>query len=341
MSLRPEQLPGRLQQSLDPVYLIGGKEPLIVQECRDAVIRAAQAQGYTERNVFEVGGRFDWSALEEDAQALSLFSSRKILDIRLPTGKPGNEGSDALVRRVQAGDPDVLLLVSTGDWSQAIARTKWAKTLAAAGALVEVWPIKPQQLPGWIGQRMKQAGLQPERDAVASLTRLVEGNLLAAQQEIDKLALLRPGARVTADDVLRSAANSARFDVFRLVECAFDGRLEESLRVAGGLQRTGVAIQVVTAVLYNELSVAEAVRCASRAGESESAAFARLRVWATRQGPIRRLLGRLDGRGLGECFRALGLIDRQSKGRAGGEPWQTLDRLLWYFCDPRAAARLL
>lgn len=336
MSLKPEQLAARLQQSLEPVYLIGGKEPLLVQECRDAVIQAAQAQGFVERTVHEAGARFDWAALTEDSQALSLFSSRKIIDVRLPTGKPGNEGSAALVDLVEAADPDLLLLVSTGDWSQAIARTKWAKTLAAAGALVEVWPVKPQQLPGWIAQRMKRAGLQPERDAVAALTRLVEGNLLAAQQEIDKLALLRPGARITAADVLNSAANSARFDVFRLVESAFDGRLEESLRVAGGLQRTGVAIQVVTAVLYGELGIAEAVRCAAQAGESESAAFGRLRVWAARQGPIRRLLGRLGGPELGEGFRALGLIDRQSKGRAAGEPWQTLDRLLWFLCDPRA-----
>ena len=340
MAVYPEQLPALLQRSLAPVYLIAGSEHLLVQECRDQVIRAAQAQGFVERSVHEVGRAFDWDQLAQDSAAPSLFSSRRILDIRLPTGKPGTDGSKALVDLTRAAGPDVLLLVSSGDWNTAMRKLKWASELARAGVLVEVWPVKPQQLPAWIRQRMKRAGLDPEPAAVALLAELTEGNLLAAQQEIDKLLLLDHAARVTVDDVSRAVASSARFDSFRLVECALQGQPDECLRVAAGLQRTGVPIQVVTGAMYRELMVADSARSAIGSGESEAAVFGRLRIWPARQGAMHSALGRLSAFHFGEVFRALGLIDRQSKGRAAGDAWQTLDRLLWYLCDPAAVGPL-
>lgn len=340
MAVKPEQLPALLERSLAPVYLLAGAEPLLLQECRDLIIQAAQSQDFQERSVYEVRRGFDWNLLQEDSGALSLFSSRKIIDIRLPTGKPGSDGSKALVAMAEANDPDVLLLVSSGEWSGAMRKLKWTTVLARAGVLVEIWPIKPQQLPGWIKTRMVRAGLQPEPDAVSLLAELVEGNLLAAQQEIDKLVLLDQGSRVSADDITRAVANSSRFDAFRLVECALQGRLDECLRVAAGLQRTGVAIQLVTGALYRELATVDAIRLAFRAGEAESAVFSKFRIWPARQAPIRRALGRLSGFDFGESFRALTLIDRQSKGRAAGDTWQTLDRLLWYLCDPSTGMEL-
>jgi DNA polymerase-3 subunit delta len=334
--MRPEQLAAQLERSLAPVYLIAGSEPLLVQECRDRVIRAAQVAGFAERTVHDTGGRFDWSRLAEDSAALSLFSARRILDIRLPTGKPGNEGAAALVELAGSPDPDLLLLVTAGEWGAAMRKLKWVTALTKAGVLVEVWPVKPAQLPDWIAQRMRRAGLQPEPAAVALLAALVEGNLLAAQQEIDKLLLLGAGGKVTTGDVERAVADSARFDAFRLVECMLGGRLDECLRVAAGLQRTGVPIQAVTGALYRELMLVDGVRAAVGAGESESEAFGRLRIWPARQAPMRQALRRLSARQFGDCFRALGLIDRQSKGRAEGDAWQTLDRMLWFLCDPRA-----
>lgn len=336
MAIKPEHLPGLLQRSLAPVYLIAGTEQLLVQECRDQVIRAALNQGFAERVVHDIGKNFDWEQLQQESAAPSLFASRKILDLRLPTGKPGTQGAKALVELAQATDPDVLLLVSAGDWSSAMRKLKWVTQLAKVGVLVEIWPVKPAQLPAWIRQRMKSAGLDPEPAAVTLLAELVEGNLLAAQQEIDKLLLLDHAARVTVDDVSRAVASSARFDAFRLVECALQGQLDECLRVAAGLQRTGVAIQAVTGAIYRELGIAEAARSAMSAGESESAVFGRLRIWQARQGPVRRLLQRLSALQFGEAFRALSVIDRQSKGRAAGDAWQTLDRLLWFLCDPTA-----
>jgi len=338
MSLRPDQLAAALETSLAPVYLLAGAEPLLLQECRDEVIRAARSRGFTERSVYEVRGHFDWSQLSEEGAALSLFSSQKILDIRLPTGKPGQEGAKVLAEMACAADPDVLLLVSCGDWSGAMRKLKWTGELARAGVLVEIWPVKPRELPGWIRNRMAAAGLAPEPEAMALLAEMVEGNLLAAQQEIDKLLLAGGSRRVGVDDVRQSVANSARFDSFRLVECALAGQLDECLRVASGLQRTGVAIQLIYAVLYRELSLADKVRAAVDSGEQQGAAFKKLRIWPARQGPVKAVCGRLKADDFADAFRVLALIDRQSKGRAPGDAWQTLDRLLWFLCSPSSAS---
>ena len=286
----------------------------------------------------EVSARFDWSQLSEESAAPSLFSSRKILDIRLPTGKPGKEGGAVLTAMAENPDPDVLLLVSSGEWSGAMRKLKWTSALAAAGVLVEIWPVRPGELPGWIRNRMQREGLRPDPEAVSLLAELVEGNLLAAQQEIDKLLLTGKTGRVTVEEVTKSVANSARFDSFRLVDSALAGQLGDCLRVASGLQRTGVAIQLVYAALYRELSMADSVRAAVAAGGNEASAFKKLRIWPARQGVIRQALGRLSATDFGDSFRTLSLIDRQSKGRAQGDAWQTLDRLLWFLCDPRGAS---
>ena len=337
MSVKADQLRAVLAKNLAPVYLVAGSEPLLVQESRDLIIQTAQQQGFAERTVHEVSKNFDWDMLNEDTATLSLFSSRKIVDIRIPTGRPGREGSAALVEMAQAADPDVLVLVSCGSWDTSLRKSKWATELARAGVLVEIWPVKPHQLPQWIRKRMVAAGLQPSPDAIAMLADLVEGNLLAAQQEIDKLLLLEQGPKVSAEDVTRAVANSARFDAFRLVECALQGRLGECLRVASGLQRTDVAIQAVSGALHRELILTDTVRAAVQSGENESSVFGKLRIWPARQGPIRQALQRLSVFDFGESFRALALIDRQSKGRAQGDPWQTLDHLLWFLCDPGTA----
>ncbi len=334
MQARADQLPSLLAQTLKSVYLIAGAEPLLVQECRDQVIQTAQQQGFVERDLHQTDARFEWARIEESSANLSLFSSRKIVDIRLPTGKPGREGASALVEMVKPPDPDVVLLVSCEQWDASSRKSKWAGELNKAGVLVEIWPLKPHELPAWIRNRMRRAGLEPEPAAIDLLAELVEGNLLAAQQEIDKLVLLDQGSRVTADAISRAVANSARFDSFRLVECVLQGRLAECLRVAAGLQRTNIPIQLLTGSLYRELMLADTARAAVRLGENETSVFRKLRVWQTRQGPMLQAMKRVTERGFNEAFRALSLIDRQSKGRAPGDPWQTLDRMMWALCEP-------
>jgi DNA polymerase-3 subunit delta len=332
MNIKPESLSRHLQESLAPVYLVAGAEPLLVQESRDLILFTARSKGFVERNVYQAGSSFDWETVKNAASEQSLFSFRNVIDVRLPSGKPGKDGGRFFSQWASGPDPDRLLIVSCEEWDASSRKSRWAADLAAAGVLVEIWPVKARELPKWVERRMRVAGLRPDREAVVVLSDLVEGNLLAAQQEIEKLALLSPGSAVTAEMVHDAVANNTRFDAFRLNECLLGGQAGDCLKVASGLRRTGVAIQAVAGALYYQMNQLDAVRCAVRSGESEARAFGRLRIFSMAQPLIRTALKRLSGRQISESFRALALIDRQSKGRAEGDPWQTLDQMLLALC---------
>jgi DNA polymerase-3 subunit delta len=327
MELKMHQLAGSLEQGLAPVYLLAGEEPLWLQECCDMVREAARAQGFLEREVLHAGKDFDWSELQQ-AAAPSLFGSRKVIDLRLRTGKPGREGGEALTEWADAPDPDMLLLVSCEQWDPGSRKAKWAKALGKAGVRVDIWPIKARELPGWLERRMRKQGLQPEPEALRILAERLEGNLLAAAQEIDRLALLKGAGPISADDVLRAVADASRFNAFVLAEHMLSGNLRDGLRVAAGLKRMGEPIQPLVGALLKELKTTEACRLALRSGESADSAFRRLNVWYGRKQIIGAAARRLNTRALYDAFELLALIDRQGKGRAAGDPWQTVDQLL-------------
>ena len=332
MPVRLEQLPALLEQGLSPIYLIGGAEPLLVQECRAKVYAAAKQRDFLEREIMQVDRSFDWQSLAAAAGAPSLFAQQRIIDLRLPTGKPGREGAKVLSHWAANPDPDILLVVSCDQWDASSRKSKWAGDLDKAGVRVDVWPVKPGELPDWIKARMRAQGLEPEREAVMILADRLEGNLLAAQQEIEKLVLLKGGGKVTAGDVLQSVADSSRFDAFLLVERVLSGNLPDSLRVATGLRHNGVPLQPVIGALYRELRVLEAFRIALRCGENENSVFRKLNVWRNRQGPLRSAASRFSDRLLGEAFCRLAFIDRQGKGSADGDPWHSLDQLVCDLC---------
>lgn len=323
----PNQLPSSLQRGLAPVYLVAGEEPLLLQECCDQIRQAAKEQGFVERELLQVERGFDWSSLQQVA-APSLFATQKIIDLRLRTGKPGREGSKVLTEWAAAPDPSIILLVSCEQWDASSRKSKWAKALEKAGQRVDIWPVKAQELPGWLTQRMRQHGMQPQPEVLDLLADRLEGNLLAAGQEIDRLALLKGAGTVTVDDVMQSVADSSRFDAFALAEHMLSGNLREGLRVAAGLHRMDTPLPMVLGALTRELRITEAFRMAMRGGENESAVFRRLNVWRNRQHAIRAAARRLNTRSLFGAFKTLSLIDRQSKGRAVGDPWQSLDTLL-------------
>jgi len=325
--IKPEQLASSLERALAPVYLIAGEEPLLLQECCDQVRAAAREQGFVERELLRVEKGFDWSLLQQ-AAAPSLFASRKIIDLRIPTGKPGREGASALCDWAAAPDTDIVLLVSCENWDASSRKSKWARSLERAGQRVDIWPIKPQQLKPWLKQRMMAQGMQPSEDAVAVLADRLEGNLLAAQQEIDRLALLKGEGSIDVDDVMQAVAVSSRFDAFTLAEHMLSGDLQAALRAAAGLKRMDTPLPLLLGALLRELRVTEACRLAARSGGQEAAVFRRFNVWPQRQTSIRAAARRLNNRELFGAFRMLALIDRQSKGRAGGDPWESLDQLL-------------
>ena len=327
MQVKAEQLGASLQRGLAPVYLIAGEEPLLLEECCDQVREAAKAQGYVERELLQVESGFDWSELQQ-AAAPSLFASQKIIDLRLRTGKPGRQGAKVLTEWADAPDPNMLLLVSCEQWDASSRKSKWAAKLEKAGQRVDIWPIKAAELPRWLEQRMQQHGMQPEPEVLSILADRLEGNLLAARQEIDRLALLKGAGPVTADDVMRVVADSSRFDAFALAEHMLSGNLHEGLRVAAGLKRMDTPLPMLLGALLRELKVTEAFRLAMRAGEQETVVFRKLNVWYNRQNIVRAAARRLNTRKLFDAFKLLALIDRQSKGRAAGDPWQSLDTLL-------------
>ena len=327
MSLKPDQLAGSLGRGLAPVYLVGGEEPLLLQECCDQIREAAKKQGFIEREILQVERGFDWSTLHQ-AAAPSLFATQKIIDLRIRTGKPGREGARILSEWADSPDPNMILLVSCEQWDAGSRKSKWASNLEKAGQRVDIWPVKAQELPLWLERRMLSLGMQPEPEVLALLADRLEGNLLAAKQEIERLALVKGEGIITVNDVMRVVADSSRFDAFALGEHMLSGNIHEGLRVAAGLRRMDTPIPLLLGALLRELQTAEAFRLAMRTGESESMAFRRLNVWFNRQNTIRAAARRLNARKLFAAFKQLSLIDRQSKGRAAGDPWQSLDNLL-------------
>lgn len=254
MELRPEQLARQLEAgTLHPAYLIAGPETLQVLEAADAVRAQARAQGFAEREVFEADGRsFDWSALESSLGAPSLFASRRIIEVRLPTAKPGKEGSAVLSAFCADPPPDVLLLVTGGEWSKKHAG-KWSEAINRIGCVVIAWALRPDQLPAWIEQRLRSRGVSADRDAAQLLCDRVEGNLLAAAQEIEKLKLFCDGGQLDLETVQQAVADSARFDVFSLSDALLQGNAQHALRILQGLRGEGVEAPVILWAVSREV----------------------------------------------------------------------------------------
>lgn len=344
MELGADRLAGQLaNEPLRPVYLIAGSEPLLVLEAADAVRAAVRAQGITDREVHDMEGRdADWDGLDASINAPSLFASRRLIEVRLPTGKPGAEGAKLISGFCAAPPPDVVLLVIAGEWSKSHAG-KWSEAVARAGHLAIAWPVKPQELSGWIGQRLRSRGIKAAPDAVARLAQRVEGNLLAAAQEVDKLALLLQGQAEVLDVERMDAlvADSARFDVFRLVDAALNGQAAQVSRVIAGLKAEGEAIPALMGMVVKELhTVAALARARNFAAECKAQ-----RIWPAKEAVYKRALSRHPPERWQRLLVEAGSVDRISKGRVrpgreSHDAWLQLERLLLAVADP-GALRLL
>lgn len=324
---------------LAPVYLLASDEPLQLQEAGDALRARARAQGFTEREVLDVEPHFDWNSLSRSGASLSLFSSRRLIELRLPTGKPDRDGAAAITEWCKAPAPDTVLMISAAQWSKKH-EGAWVRTVERAG--VYVWLRAPylEQLPAWIRARMRAKGFMPGEDAIALLVERAEGNLLAIAQEIDKLAALREGGTVSAEDLESLGADNAVYDVFKLTDAAFGGDAARALRILNGLRAEGEDVIPMLGWLLNQLDLA--LRLAS-APDFASAVRNEYGMWPARRKLFAGALQRA-GRGnahwrrcLAECAR----IDRMAKGREWGDPWREMERLLVAIAQPRAAATLL
>lgn len=339
MELSADRLAGQLaNEALRPAYLVAGKEPLLVLEAADAVRAAARAQGIGEREVHDMEGRdADWPALQSSLHAPSLFASRRLLEVHLPSGKPGPEGAKLIAAYCEAPPPDVVLLVIAGEWSKAHAG-KWSQAIAKVGHVAIAWPVKPHELAGWLGARLRRAGIKATPDALALLAQRVEGNLLAAAQEVDKLALLQgPGEVLDAGRLQALVADSARFDVFRLMEAALNGQPAQVARVLAGLQAEGEAVPALMGMVVKELgALAALAQAADFAGRCKV-----LGIWESRQATYKRALGRHPPERWQWLLAEAGRVDRIAKGRVrpgqdSHDAWLQLERLLLAVAEPKA-----
>ena len=315
MQLRAAELDAQLKKSLLPAYAIHGDEPLIAMEAADAVRAAARGAGFTEREVLEPGRSFDWSEFTHATGSLSLFASKKIVELRLPNGKPGTQGSEALAAYCQNPNPDQLLLVTLPRLDRTGQGSAWFNALARLGAVVDVWPLDRARLAAWIGERLARQKQRASREVLEFLAERVEGNLLAAHQELQKLALLAPEGELSLDTVEDAVASVARYDPYDAAAALVSADLERYVRVIEGLRAEGEAPTFVLFVVSGALF-------ALQEGSAERIFNRDLRRAV--EGSMRRFAPkRVD-----EAIAQAAAIDRNVKGVGkGDDPWEAFIRL--------------
>lgn len=325
MQAKLADLDRRLATDLAPVYLVSGDEALLVQEACDAIIAAARGRDFSERSVLHVETGFRWNDIRQDAASMSLFAERRIIDVRVPSGKLDRDGADTL--RAYAQDPvqDTVLLVRTGRLEPRQRSAAWFKAVDKVGVVVLVWPVSASELPRWLTGRLRAAGLSLTPDALSLLSQQVEGNLLAAVQEIEKLRLAGLEQPITATALGQVMEDSAHYDAFELIDAVFAGDLERVSRVLRNLRQEGVSLFAILGALTSQLR-----RLPGTGGMPPQ-----------RQRLIDGFLRRLGSvRGIGRVLAQCALIDAQGKGQLLGDAWLSLENLCLRLAGDRTLASL-
>ncbi len=348
MQLRTDQFAAHLAKGLRRVYTVHGDEPLLVQEAADAIRAAARAAGHTERQVHTVAGQhFDWSGLVGAARAMSLFAERQLIEIRIPSGKPGKDGSDALQRYCAALSDDVVTLVTLPRLDRTQLASAWFTALDASGVVLRVDAIERPALPQWIAQRLAAQGQrvaagETGQVALAFFADRVEGNLLAAHQEVVKLGLLHGSGELSFEQIEAAVLHVARYDVFKLGEAVLAGQVARTLRMLDGLQAEGEAAVLVHYTLAGDILALKRVKDALRAGRPMPLALRENRVWGARERLFERVLPLLSERALAELVESASVCDGLVKGlkhpQWPEDPWAGLQRLALMMCERVSAA---
>lgn len=336
----------QFQRSLDSgtlpgTVLIASSDPLLRLEAADALRGVARRQGYVEREVFDVeGAAFDWSRVHQSAHALSLFASRRIIELRLPTGRPGKDGEEFILSFCAQPASDVLLLIVADDWSKKHDKP-WSEAVDKHGMFLLLWPLKPQEMPAWLGRRLRAHGLHATDEAIAQLLERVEGNLLAAAQEIDKLVLLQPSGMMGEAEMASLVADSARFDVFGMTEAAIQGDAPRALRILASLRAEGEAVQGLLSWPSSQIQALLTIAEADERGGNVAQAMKAARIWDSKVEEFRRALRRADRAHYQALLVQCAHIERIGKGREDGDAWLEMERLLLGLAKGRPARDLL
>ena len=322
MRLNSDQLKPALERNIASVYLVSGDEPLLVGEAADAIRAAVRAAGYSERSVFFIDRTFAWDDLKQATQSLSLFAERRLFELRMPSGKP-DKGAAVLIDMATRPPPDTVCLVMTDKLDRKASETPWVRAFEKHGVWVPIWPVETAALPGWLRARASALRLEIEPEAAQLIVERVEGNLLAAKQELEKLALLANGERISAGLVLRSVGDSARYDVFQLGEAAAGGDAERALRILLGLKSEGVEPTLILWALIRELRGLWQARERTRLRSNDRGSG-----WNQAAAPSARALKRIGKIPLAQLLRQAHQTDRVIKGLAGGDAWTSVTGLV-------------
>jgi DNA polymerase-3 subunit delta len=323
-ALAPESLAAHLGKGLAPLYLIHGEEALLALEAADQIRETARAKGFLEREVLTVEAGFDWSQLTDAMTSVSLFASQKVLEVRIPGGKPGTEGAEALMRLAAAPPDDTVTLVILPKLERQQQQAKWFQALEKSATVVHAAAIERAALPGWIGRRLQAQGQSLGTEALGFFSDRVEGNLLAARQEVDKLGLLYPRGELTLDMLREAVANVARFNVFHLSESWLAGDTARAVRMLEGLEAEGEAPVLVLWSFTEDIRMLLRLRQGLKEGRNPRDMSRELRLWGNKQKLAEPALRRIGARKLMNGLESCSRIDRQIKGVEPGEPWRTL-----------------
>jgi DNA polymerase III subunit delta len=323
-----DNLTSQLTRGLGPIYLVSGDEPLLVNEAADAIRARARKDGFEERDLHVIERGFDWDGLLTESRSMSLFAQRKIIEIRMANPTPGDKGGEAIIELATKPSPDNLVLVITGKLDGRTQNSKWVSAIEKQGLLVQIWPIELQRLPAWIRERLSRHKLNADAAAASLLAERVEGNLLAAHQEVEKLALLLPPGPLTAETVLDAVADSARYDVLQVGEAAMRGQTSRALRIVEGLRGEGIDATLVLWAVNKDLQWLARAQYLMSNGQSADSAMNGIYVWRPRQPAMKQALARLNAADIRGLILDAERVDRSIKGALRCNPWIELESLV-------------
>lgn len=336
MQLAPAQLQQQLHKALSSIYVLVGDEPLGQTECLDAIRQAARKAGAEERVSLLVDRSFNWQSVQQFGQALSLFASKRILEIVIPNGKPGVEGGKVLTELAEKAIPDTTTIIVLPALAREVKKSVWFNKLQSTATVIELNDVAPAQLPQWIAKRLALQHQSADDASLAFMAHQVEGNLLAAHQEIQKLGLLYPEGVISFEAIETAVLNVSRYDAFKLGEAVLAGDAERTSRILQGLQDEGEQPVAVMNPLIWVLRPLVRVKRAQVNGENINNAMVNARIYGDRQQLAQRALSRLSLRQLEAALQKLCDIDRIAKGIMIGDAWLELSRLCFGLANVRS-----
>jgi DNA polymerase-3 subunit delta len=334
MQIKPDQLASRLKQNTLPMIWINGDDPLLIQEACDSVRQFAREQGFTEREVLDAGANFNWNQLLASGNSLSLFAERKLLDLRV-SGKLDDTARAALGVYLDNPNPDNLLLLTTGKIDKQAQSSKWFSALENRAMFCPIWPVAERELPQWIRQRLQKHGLTADAEAIEVLVERVEGNLLAANQEVEKLRLLANSTHLDAKTVLEAVVDNSRFTVFALTDACLGGNSGRALNVLNHLQAEGEECLFILNMLCREIRTLAGIKADVDQGLNAHSAMQTRGVWSNRKDLVSGALDRHSHNSLQKLLDRARIVDQSVKGLLDNKPWDELASVALGLSNPR------